>query len=241
LREPAYPDRIDKRLEICRRGLPAGGEAGELANQLKRPPGSLAKAGGPAQIDGLCRDEQLKRHNPRGEIGHLRKPPGRERSHRGAVLDPFSLARTHHFEGDRVSERARLRRDRLRGPGELGEGLFAGVRLGGEAGWQPGEGVLQQLNGPFGSCGDHGSQSDTGKVKSGGDRYDVEVAYRDDAPFTQNDGGIALCGVQLGLDRAPDVGEGVPGGAEDLRDAPESQRILQVPGVTGLEQAAPGE
>ena len=157
--------------------MPACGEAGELAHQLKRLPGSLAKAGGPAQIDGLSRNEQLKRHDPRGKIGHLRQPPGRERSHRGAVLDAFSLARAHHLEGDRIGERARLRRDRLRSTGELGEGLLAGVRLGGEASWQAGEGVVQQLNGPFGGCGDHGGEGDTREVKSGGNRYDVEVAY----------------------------------------------------------------
>ena len=44
-----------------------------------------------------------------------------------------------------------------------------------------------------------------------------------------------------GVDRGPGKSQGVPGRAEDLGNAPEGERVLQVPGVTGLEQGTPGE
>ena len=40
--EPARPDRIDEWLKFRRRGLSAGGERRELADETKRSPGPLA-------------------------------------------------------------------------------------------------------------------------------------------------------------------------------------------------------
>src|SRR5262249_56375244 len=92
-----------------------------------------------------------------------------------------------------------------------------------------------------GGTGQGGGEGDAGEGQRGGDRHDVEVADRHDAPFGQDNGGIALRGVELGLDGVPGVTEGVPGGAEDLGDAPEGERVLQVPGVTRLKHGTPGE
>ncbi len=194
---------------------------GELAHEAKCSPRPLAKIGGLAQVDCLGRDEKLDGDDPGGEVGHFGEPPRRERGHCRAVLDPFGLARTHDLERDRVGERTCLCRDRLRGAGELGEGVLACVRLGCQAGREAGDGALEEFHSPFGCGGHHWSKGDAGQVERGGDWYDVEVADRDDAPFSQDDSGIALCGVQLRLDRVPDVGEGVPCRAEDLGDAPE--------------------
>src|SRR5262249_56549664 len=64
------------------------------------------------------------------------------------------------------------------------------------------------------------------------------VADRHDPPFGQDDGGVAPGGVELGLDRGPGVPERVPGGAEDLGDAAEGERVLQVPGAARLVERA---
>ncbi len=119
---------------------------------------------------------KLEGDNPCGEVGHFGEAPRCERGHCRAVLDPFSLARTHDLEGDRVGERACLRRDRLRGAGELGEGVLAGVRLGCQASREAGEGALEELDSPFGCAGNHWSKGNACQVERGGDRYDVEVA-----------------------------------------------------------------
>jgi len=239
--EAARPHGVDERLQVCGRGLSSGGEAGELAHQSTCAPGPLTQPGGPAQVDRLGRDKELDGDHPRGEIGHLVEAPRRQRRHGRAVLDPFSLGRTYDLEGDRVGEHARFRRDRLRGAAELGEGFLARVRLGRQAGRKARERALEQLDGAFGCSSDHRGESDAGKIERGGDRYDVKVADGHDAPLGEYHGGIALGGVELGLDRAPDVPEGVPGGAQDLGDATERQRILQVPGASRFKKRASGE
>ena len=111
----------------------------------------------------------------------------------------------------------------------------------GKPGREAGQRALQELDGSLGGAGHHRREGDAGEVERGGDRDHVEIADRHDAPFRQDDGGVGRGGVQLGLDRAPGKSQGVPGRAEDLGDAPEGERVLQVPGVTGLEQGAPGE
>ena len=90
--EAARPDGIGERLQIRGRGLPAGGEAGQLAHEAKRPSRPFAQAGWPAQVGGLGGDQELEGDDPGGEVGHLGQAPGRERGHRRAVLDPFRLA-----------------------------------------------------------------------------------------------------------------------------------------------------
>ena len=106
---------------------------------------------------------------------------------------------------------------------------------------RPDSRALQELDGSLGGAGHHRREGDAGEVERGGDRDHVEIADRHDAPFRQDDRGVSRGGVQLSLDRAPGKSQGVPGRAEDLGDAPEGERVLQVPGVTGLEQGAPGE
>jgi hypothetical protein len=54
-----------------------GGEAGEFSHETMRSFGSLAKAAGPAEVDRLSRDEELKGDHPCGEVYHLGQAPGR--------------------------------------------------------------------------------------------------------------------------------------------------------------------
>src|SRR5262249_51159832 len=101
LGEAARPDGIGQPLYLWRGVLPAGGEVAKLAHETHRPPGPVAQAGGPAQVDGLGGDQELEGDNPGGEVAHFGEALGRERGHCRAVLDPFSFARTDDLKGDR--------------------------------------------------------------------------------------------------------------------------------------------
>src|SRR5262249_61865297 len=79
LGEAARPDGIDQRLYIWRGGLPAGGEVGKLAHETNRPPGPVAQAGGPAQVDGLGGDQELEGDHTVGEESRCGEGLGRER------------------------------------------------------------------------------------------------------------------------------------------------------------------
>src|SRR5262249_8476345 len=53
--------------------------------------------------------------------------------------------------------------------------------------------------------------------------------------------GLHPAALSSGPSVGPGAPRGAPGGAEDLGDAAEGERVLQVPGVARLEEGAPGE
>jgi hypothetical protein len=122
--ERAARDQAPQRIEVGVEGLAGPGERDERAHRVERPAcaGADRVGGGSVpQLDGLGRDDELDRDEAACEIDQLGEPAGGERRHVGPVLEALGLARARDLERDRLSEQARLDRERLRRPGVLGE------------------------------------------------------------------------------------------------------------------------
>jgi hypothetical protein len=127
-----------------------------------------------------------------------------------------------------VSQRAGLDGDGLPGHRQLGQRVVRRARAGGQAGREPGEGRLQQLDRAFVRAGHHRGERDAQEIEGGGEMADVEVAHRHDPALLisglvsglmrgGHDDRVGLRGVELDLQDVHDVAERVPGRAVDLR------------------------
>ena len=182
----------------------------------------------PAEIARLGRDEKLDRDDAPAERDLLGEPAGRERRHRRPVLDPLGLRGRDELERHGLGEQPGLCGERLHGDAELAEGALGEARVAPpRPSGSPVSGAWRSFTVRSARAREHLRDHQARKIESSRERGDLEVPDRDEALLVDDHERVRLVRVQLALDLLGDEVEGVAGGAVQLRQRPEAERILE--------------